>query len=180
MKLFYTLFLLLLIACNSSTSSESTITAQAAANADQVITNYGVHLIADPKTQPERDQNTIVGYAMDNALELKRSLSGMYYQIIEEGEGTAPSLSSKVSAHYEGQLLDGTVFDSSYKRNEPLNFSLRQVIKGWQEALQMLKPGGKGLFLIPSRLAYGKKGFGNSIPPDTVLLFKIELLEVEH
>ncbi|MEM9824017.1 MAG: FKBP-type peptidyl-prolyl cis-trans isomerase [Bacteroidota bacterium] len=172
-------FLCLFLACGDAPPVENTVDVQKAANSDQVVKDLSRHIIADPKTQAEKDQNTIVTYAMEKSLVLKRSLSGMYYQIIEPGEGEPPTAESKVSAHYEGQLLDGTIFDSSYQRGEPLNFKLRQVIRGWQEGLKMLRPGGKGVFLIPSRLAYVQDGFGSSIPPNTVLLFKVELLAVQ-
>ncbi|MEM8909616.1 MAG: FKBP-type peptidyl-prolyl cis-trans isomerase, partial [Bacteroidota bacterium] len=117
----YCLLCLCFLACNEPSPEQPgvAITPQEAANANEVITNYTVHLIAHPQTQAERDQNIIVGYAMDHALELKRSLSGMYYQIIEPGTGIAPTAVSKVSAHYEGRLLDGTIFDSSYQRGTP-------------------------------------------------------------
>ena len=179
MKYFLFLFCLIFFSCKNSPEINSDFDTKLANESNQLITNFSTHIIPNPKTQAEKDQNTIVDYATEKSLGLKRSLSGMYYQIIEPGEGVAPKGNSKVSAHYEGQLLDGTIFDSSYQRGEPLQFNLKQVIRGWQEALKMLKPGGKGLFLIPSRLAYGKQGFGTSIPPDAVLLFKIELLEVK-
>ena len=133
--------------------------------------------MTNARTQAEKDQNIIASYCIDNMLDMKKTASGLYYQILREGNGDFPTHTSKVSAHYKGSLLDGTVFDSSYKRGQPLNFKLGQVIKGWQEGLQMLRPGGKGVFLIPSGLAYGTQGFGKLIPPDTVLLFEVELIK---
>lgn len=137
------------------------------------------HFIQNPTTQPEKDQNAIVGYAIDQNINVSRTASGMYYQILTPGTGTAPGSNSKIKAHYKGKLFNGKVFDSSYEREKPLKFSVPQVIRGWQEALQLLKPGGKGIFLIPSRLAYGADGFGHDIPPHTPLHFEVELLSVD-
>ena len=144
---------------------------------DALINRLSADLIPNARTQGEKDQNIIVSYCMDNMLDMRRTKSGLYYQILKEGEGNFPTPSTKVSTHYTGKLLDGTTFDSSHKRGVPLEFQLGQVIKGWQEGLQMLRPGGKGVFLIPSGLAYGKRGFGKLIPANTVLLFEVELME---
>ena len=136
-------------------------------------------MIENPETQAEKDQNKIVKYAMENDMDVKRTESGIYYTIEKEGEGEHPTTSSKVTAHYKGYLLDGQVFDSSYKRGQPLEFGLGQVIPGWQEAIPMLKKGGKGTFIIPSGLAYGQRGAGNAIPPNAVLVFEIELVDFQ-
>ena len=104
--------------------------------------------------------------------------SGLQYMILKEGEGKSPQSSDSVKVHYEGTKLDGTVFDSSYKRNEPVTFRANQVIKGWTEGLQLMKEGGKYRLFIPSDLAYGEAGAGQQIGPNEVLLFDVELLEV--
>ena len=88
-----------------------------------------------------------------------------------------PGPKTKVTVHYTGMLLDGTIFDSSVQRGEPATFGLNQVIKGWQEAVPLLSKGGKGKFIIPSSLAYGARGAGGTIPPNAVLIFEIELLD---
>jgi len=134
-------------------------------------------LIANPTTQAQKDQNLIVNYAIDKGLGVQRTASGMYYQIVEEGEGEHPTQGGKVTVHYEGQMLDGKVFDSSYRNGAPLTFSLGQVIRGWQEAIPMLRPGGKAMFLIPSELAYGPVGYPGMIPPNSVLRFDVELIK---
>jgi FKBP-type peptidyl-prolyl cis-trans isomerase len=103
--------------------------------------------------------------------------TGLVYLETTAGEGDEPTAADKVKVHYEGRLIDGTVFDSSYQRGQPLEFPLNGVIKGWTEGLQMMKPGGKAKLTIPSDLAYGDAGTG-PIPAKAVLVFDVELLAV--
>jgi len=110
---------------------------------------------------------------------VKVTASGLQYEIITEGTGKTPSPTSKVTVHYEGKLVDGTIFDSSYKRGETISFPLNGVIQGWQEGLQLLKEGGKAMLYIPSNLGYGEKGAGNIIPGNSTLIFTVELFKVE-
>lgn len=106
--------------------------------------------------------------------------SGLQYKVIEEGEGDRPTDSSMVTVHYEGKLLDGTTFDSSYERGEPIEFEVGQVIPGWTEAIQLMRPGAKWQVFIPSDLGYGERGTPNGeIPPNSVLIFDVELLSVQ-
>ncbi len=107
--------------------------------------------------------------------------SGLRYQIIQEGNGAKAEKGQTVSVHYKGQLPDGTVFDSSFKRNQPIDFALGvgQVIKGWDEGIALLKVGDKARFVIPSDLAYGSAGAGGVIPPDATLVFDVELVAVK-
>ncbi len=111
----------------------------------------------------------------------EKTESGLRYQIIQEGNGNKAEKGKTVSVHYKGQLTDGTVFDSSYKRNEPIDFPLGmgQVIPGWDEGIQLLKIGDKARFVIPSDLAYGSRGAGGVIPPDATLIFDVELMDVK-
>ena len=104
--------------------------------------------------------------------------SGLQYEVISEGSGEKPAATDKVRVNYEGTLLDGTVFDSSYTRGEPAEFFLNGVIPGWTEGLQLMSAGSTYRFFIPARLAYGNRPVGNSIPPNSTLIFKVELLEV--
>lgn len=104
--------------------------------------------------------------------------SGLQYEVIAAGEGTAPTATDTVSAHYSGWLTDGKGFDSSYARGAPTQFPVRGVIRGWTEGLQLMKPGGKFLFRIPSALGYGAQGAGGTIPPNATLIFLVELVEV--
>ena len=104
--------------------------------------------------------------------------SGLQYQVLKEGNGKKPSAKDSVKCHYEGFLIDGTVFDSSVQRGEPAVFGLQQVIAGWTEGLQLMQEGAKYRFFIPYRLAYGEGGAGASIPPFAALIFDVELIEV--
>ena len=104
--------------------------------------------------------------------------SGLQYQVLKEGNGKKPSAKDSVKCHYEGFLIDGTVFDSSVQRGEPAVFGLQQVIAGWTEGLQLMQEGAKYRFFIPYRLAYGEGGAGSSIPPFAALVFDVELIEV--
>ncbi|CCY16578.1 peptidyl-prolyl cis-trans isomerase [Prevotella sp. CAG:755] len=104
--------------------------------------------------------------------------SGLQYEVITSGTGRKPKATDKVKCHYEGTLIDGTVFDSSYRRGEPAVFPLNGVIKGWTEGLQLMSEGAKYRFYIPFALAYGANGAGASIPPYAALIFDVELLEV--
>ena len=104
--------------------------------------------------------------------------SGLQYTVLQEGNGRQPKASDTVRCHYEGRLLDGTVFDSSYRRGVPADFGLRQVISGWTEGVQLMKEGAKYRFFIPYNLAYGEHGAGADIPPYAALIFDVELIEV--
>lgn len=104
--------------------------------------------------------------------------SGLQYEIITEGNGQSPTLANRVKTHYKGTLLDGTVFDSSYERGEPISFGVGRVIDGWKEALQLMKPGAKWKLYIHPDLGYGENATG-PIPPNSLLIFEIELLSIE-
>lgn len=104
--------------------------------------------------------------------------SGLQYMVLKEGDGKKPKAADKVKCHYEGFLIDGTVFDSSVQRGEPAVFPLNQVIAGWTEGLQLMQEGAKYRFFIPYILGYGEGGAGASIPPYAALIFDVELLEV--
>jgi len=105
--------------------------------------------------------------------------SGLQYQVLREGNGKRPKATDSVKCHYEGFLIDGTVFDSSVQRGEPAVFGLQQVIAGWTEGLQLMQEGAKYRFFIPYRLAYGEGGAGQMIPPFATLIFDVELIEVK-
>ncbi len=107
--------------------------------------------------------------------------SGLRYKVLQAGTGAQAAKNKTVSVHYKGQLLDGTVFDSSYDRKQPIDFKLGigQVIAGWDEGIQLLKVGDKARFVIPSELAYGAQGAGGAIPPNAILIFDVELMDVK-
>ncbi|EHG22506.1 hypothetical protein HMPREF9332_01311 [Alloprevotella rava F0323] len=104
--------------------------------------------------------------------------SGLQYTVLTEGTGAQPKATDQVQCHYEGRLIDETVFDSSYQRGEPAVFPLNGVIAGWTEGVQLMKEGAKYRFFIPYNLAYGERGAGNSIPPYAALVFDVELIKV--
>ena len=133
------------------------------------------------KQAKEASEHLAAGTAFLEANKAKESVkvlpSGLQYKVIKEGTGNTPTADDKVKTHYRGTLIDGTEFDSSYKRNQPAEFPVKGVIKGWTEALQLMKVGGKWELYIPADLAYGQRG-RPSIPPNSTLVFEIELLEI--
>ncbi|MEP7320376.1 MAG: FKBP-type peptidyl-prolyl cis-trans isomerase [Saprospiraceae bacterium] len=133
----------------------------------------------NPGSQGSTDQNVIIQYALKNNIDVKRTSSGLYYNVETEGKGDSPKMSNSVSCHYIGYFLSGIEFNNSYKMGQPLNFQLEDVIPGWQEALLMMKPGGKIKLLIPSGLAFGQTGTPDGlIGPNAVLGFEMELLKL--
>ncbi|MCI5876120.1 MAG: FKBP-type peptidyl-prolyl cis-trans isomerase [Prevotella sp.] len=104
--------------------------------------------------------------------------SGLQYQVLREGNGKQPKATDRVRCHYEGMLIDGTLFDSSIQRGEPAVFGLNQVIAGWTEGVQLMKEGAKYRFFIPYNLGYGERGAGQQIPPYSALVFDVELIDV--
>ncbi|HEY9051648.1 MAG TPA: FKBP-type peptidyl-prolyl cis-trans isomerase [Gammaproteobacteria bacterium] len=144
------------------------------------------------KTIQEKQQAQIKAVADANAKEgkdflaankkkdgVKTLASGLQYKVLQSGKGDSPKVTDTVVTHYRGSLINGQVFDSSYQRGEPATFPVNGVIKGWTEALQKMKVGDKWQLFIPSDLAYGEHGAGQSIGPNAVLIFEIELLEIK-
>ena len=109
---------------------------------------------------------------------VKTTSSGLQYKVLKEGNGPTPKATDRVKVNYRGTLIDGKEFDSSYKRGEPLTLPVNQVIKGWSEALQLMKVGSKYQLFIPANLGYGERGAGGQIPPNSTLIFDVELLDV--
>ena len=132
------------------------------------------------ENQSETNLAAGASFLAENAAKASVSVtdSGLQIEMLTEGTGKKPSATDVVVVHYEGRLLDGTVFDSSIARGEPAEFALNQVIPGWTEGLQLIKAGGKARLTIPSELAYGPGGV-RSIPPNSVLVFEVELIEVK-
>ncbi|MDQ6655303.1 MAG: FKBP-type peptidyl-prolyl cis-trans isomerase [Verrucomicrobiota bacterium] len=110
---------------------------------------------------------------------VKTTPSGLQYKVLQEGSGASPKETDTVVTNYRGTLINGTEFDSSYKRGEPASFPVNRVIKGWTEALQMMKPGSKYQLFVPASLAYGERGAGGEIGPNQTLIFEVELLNVK-
>ena len=128
------------------------------------------------KTQSSNDS-----FLTENAKKagVKTTTSGLQYVVTQEGKGKAPQADSIVKVHYTGKLVDGTVFDSSVERGEPIEFPLNQVIPGWTEGLQLMKEGGKATLYIPSQLGYGEQGVPGTIPANSTLIFDVELIQVK-
>ena len=152
--------------CNSNNTSSNEATEEAAPD-------YGQQ-IKDNKTLGREflEQNA----KNDSVVQ---TTSGLQYMVLKEGTGAKPGPTDKVTVHYTGKLLDGTVFDSSVERGEPATFPLDQVIPGWTEGLQLMSEGAKYRLFIPSELAYGSKGAGDNILPNSTLIFDVELIKVE-
>lgn len=130
--------------------------------------------------QAQKNKKVAAEFMAENAKKegVKTTASGLQYEVITEGEGATPTVADRVSVHYHGTLLDGTVFDSSVDRGTPAQFGVSQVIPGWQEGLQLMKVGSKYKFYIPSDLAYGDQGAGDVIAPGSMLIFEVELLDI--
>ena len=136
----------------------------------------------DFKNKKQKELNDLIEKEKELIKEIskgfKETKSGLKYNILKNGNGENPSLGDLVKVHYKGQLLDQTVFDSSYKRNQPIEFKvgIGQVIPGWDEGIMLLKKGDKAKFIIPSHLAYGESGAGGIIPANATLIFEVELV----
>ena len=149
----------------------------------EVLTAFQQRMRTEQQERQKKEgaENLIKGKAFLDANKAKEGVkvlpSGLQYKVITKGTGKTPKTTDKVKTHYAGTLIDGTEFDSSYKRGTPAEFPVTGVIKGWTEALQLMKEGGKWELYIPAALAYGEQG-RPSIPPNSVLVFQIELIEV--
>ena len=136
-------------------------------------------LFGIPLSKPEKENEFKM--LKDLSKGFSKTSSGLLYKFEKENNSQKPSNGNKVKVHYKGMLLDGTVFDSSFKRNQPIEFTLGigQVIKGWDEGISLLGIGDKASFIIPSDLAYGASGAGGIIPPNATLVFEVELISAE-
>ena len=146
--------------------------------AQQVISNF-----FEEQQAQAAEKNISEGKAFLEAngkrAEVTTTASGLQYEVLQEGNGEKPKATDRVKVHYHGTLLDGTVFDSSVNRGKPATFGVNQVIAGWVEALQLMPVGSKWKLYIPSELAYGAHGAGQSIAPHSTLIFEVELLDIE-
>lgn len=150
----------------------------AAEEAEKVLQSYFQKLQEEQtKTKSEEGKKFLEENAKKEGV--KTTASGLQYEVITMGTGAKPTATDKVKVHYEGSLINGKVFDSSYKRGEPISFPLNGVIKGWTEGLQLMPVGSKFKFYIPQELGYGERGAGQDIPPYSTLIFVVELLDIE-
>ena len=147
----------------------------------EIMTQWQKELGEKQKTMATKNQADGEKYLADNKKKdgVKTTGSGLQYKSLKEGTGPQPKGTDTVSVNYRGTLIDGTEFDSSYKRGEPATFPLNGVIKGWTEGLQLMKKGSKYQFVIPSGLAYGDRAVGSDIGPNSTLIFEVELLDVK-
>jgi FKBP-type peptidyl-prolyl cis-trans isomerase FkpA len=159
---------------DSMEGRETRISLEDAISLIQAALQNGMARLAEENRQQSAD------FLAENAQKpgVLTTSSGLQYEILSEGTGPKPQFSDTVSVHYEGALLSGEIFDSSYSRNEPTEFSLEEVIPGWAEGIQLMSVGGSYRFFIPSGLAYGEQGYGNIIPSNSALVFRVELLKI--
>jgi FKBP-type peptidyl-prolyl cis-trans isomerase FklB len=145
--------------------------------AKQLINDYFLQLQEEKKELNKRAGREFLHINKHKA-GVKELSSGLQYEILKQGEGAKPQASDKVKCHYHGVLINGKVFDSSVERGEPAVFSVNQVIPGWKEALQLMPAGSEWRLFIPSELAYGERGAGENIEPNSTLIFDVKLLNI--
>lgn len=143
------------------------------------IRSFEVFRTEQMQVMQDKEKEMIANYLQEHNLNVEPTASGLYYIETKAGKGANPTKGNNCTVHYRGTLLDGTQFDASYDRNEPFTFQLGmgQVIAGWDEAISMMKRGGKATLVLPSAIAYGERGAGDMIPPFTPLVFEVELLD---
>jgi FKBP-type peptidyl-prolyl cis-trans isomerase len=152
-------------------------------DAAKVFTDYYSNKAVEEKLKAEKEEKeraALNEIALREFANGKTTASGLKYIVLKEGTGAIPVTTSNVKVHYTGSFVNGTVFDSSVQRGEPIDFNLNQVIKGWTEGLQLMKEGSKYKFFIPYYLAYGERGYPGAIPPKSDLLFEVELIKINQ
>lgn len=147
----------------------------------QVLSSFEKDMTQKAQASAQKNKSEGEKFLAENKKKegVKTTASGLQYKVIKEGNGPQPKESDTVTVNYRGTLIDGTEFDSSYKRGQPATFPLKGVIKGWTEGLQLMKVGSKYQFFIPPNLAYGERQMGPDIGPDSTLLFEVELLDAK-
>jgi len=143
-----------------------------------MMVNTYMQAAVEAKSSKVKAENAAFLEKNKTAEGVKTTASGLQYKVITSGKGKAPKATDKVTVHYTGKLIDGTVFDSSVERNEPITFDVGGVIAGWTEALQLMHEGDKWMLFLPSEIAYGERGAGEQIPPYSTLIFEVELIKV--
>ncbi len=150
---------------------------------DDLLVKLMPYFYDQPEGTNQIEQNQIIDYAIANKVPAEVTASGLFYDILEEGSGELIRWGDRISVHYQGSLIDGTEFDSSYQRGRPLEIYVGNMIDGWNEGLQLLKPGGRAQFIVPSHLGYGAEGFKNRngatlVPPDAILIFDVKVIKL--
>ncbi|MDF1697049.1 MAG: FKBP-type peptidyl-prolyl cis-trans isomerase [Saprospiraceae bacterium] len=138
--------------------------------------NLYQYFYTNPRTLDQQEENKIIDYIAGQNLDAVRTRSGVYIVNHRVGEGDSIKWGDPIQVHYKGYFLDGKEFDSSYKRNKPIDFRVGSMVAGWNEALPFLKIGSKATFILPSHMGYGKKGFTGFVGPDEILLFDMDIL----
>lgn len=144
-------------------------------NIDDQLGDIYQNYTTDPKSQFQKDENLIIDYIALHQLDAKRAENGLYYIIHEKGTGPLLQRGSPVKADYKGYFLDGQIFDSSYKRKKPIRFTVGQMAPGWDQGMSYVSRGAKLTLILPSFLGYGEEGFQNHVPPNSVILFDIDI-----
>lgn len=172
---------LILFSCKEEEKVQSPIPIQEKPKSkltDQALVNkLYQHYYSKPSSNAQKEQNAIIDYAIEKNIGMHKSPTGLYYQIENEGSGDFLKRGDKIKVNYKGYFFDGKEFDSSYKRNKPIEFKIGSMIAGWNEVLTYAKVGAVLTVCIPSRLAYGEEGFGNKIAPNTPIIFDLTILE---
>ncbi|MEM0994980.1 MAG: FKBP-type peptidyl-prolyl cis-trans isomerase [Bacteroidota bacterium] len=182
-KIIYTVLVAsFLLACNDDAQQEQKTSTSPAISEDELIVRLSPDMVASPQNQAERDRNEMLNFAIDSTWNVVATSSGLYYEIVESGTGEPLAWADRLEVHYEGFFMNGKKFDSSYDRNRTLQFYIGNMIDGWNEVLQLVRPRGKINLLVPSRLAYGEKGLVTAtgdtlVPPNQALAFKISVLK---
>ena len=182
------LLTLFIVACGDSPTSEasaptpsSAFSVQDTISDEALIAKLSTALSSDT-TLIGQDRNAIVNFLIDQGKDMEYTNSGLFYKIFEPGNGDKLKWADYIKVHYRGYFLDGKEFDSSYARGEPISFYIGNMVAGWNEGLQLLSPGAKASFILPSHLGYGEKGFSMGqgkflVPPNTIIAFDLEVLE---
>ena len=173
----YSCFILIVLSCNQEgpQNPNTTITEEKipkAENPDQIAKLYE-HYTNDPQTQNQKDENNIIDYLANQNEDFMRYKNGIYVNIKKQGNGQKYTPSQASIADYKGFTLDGTVFDSSFKRGKPMHFKAGQMIPGWTQVQYNVSPGAELTLIVPSHLAYGKRGFPGAVEPNSVIAFDV-------
>lgn len=176
------ILLISLVACQSkkadTTNNQAPLAASEQSSAKGIdLSDLFQYYTSNPRSQFEQDQNVIIDYIAGRNLQVKRESNGLFYVINKEGTGPLLKRGMPVKAHYKGYFLDGNTFDSSYDRGKPIRFTIGQMVPGWDQAMTLVNRGTSMTLLLPSFLAYGEEGYSGLVPPNSVLLFDIEIFD---
>jgi FKBP-type peptidyl-prolyl cis-trans isomerase FkpA len=167
----------LFLSCNPQKEESPPFTSKEV-DEEELLGNLYTYYVSAPKTPQEVEQNRIVEHCIQDTLNLRRNSSGLFYSTPVGGDGPKAQWGDLVRVHYRGFFLDGQLFDSSYQKGRPMTTYVGNGVRGWNESLQMMKPGSRMLSILPSHLAYGEAGLPPIVPPNSILKFEIELLEI--